>query len=315
MSKGLDYSKWNKIIENMDTSDDDDDLTTYNDNDTLGVGPANVTKLDKPSRVTIGPNGATINTPTFDGDVMNPKVFKQTKGNNYDDNIRELNEDMDINVDRNDDVKVSSDDRDSNDKRQIDKWFENGGIHGNEYIWSQSRDNVLLKYFIPKSAKKKDIKIKYNNDKKQLSMIISNQNVNKIFNYEIIIDSDDIGIDYSGLDWEIKSINIKNPKYLKEYLSNEFNNINIDSILNTFNSSKFLEFDIIKKHISNNVILWWDKVFTNETKIDIQKRVKNRVNNGKNMNDVWNEAHKLFRQKAKNTKPKEINLSDDNLFD
>lgn len=317
MSKTLDYSKWDKIADNLDTSDDDvdedDDLQMNNNNtsnepETTNNFPSpQVTRLDKPSSVTIGPNGVSINPSSF--------THKQKPNENL---INELNKDLEFPIE-------SKQNNTENGLAIIEKWFENGGIHNKEYLWSQTRDNVNIKFLIPKNIKHKNIKIEYNNEINELKIFINNKLIyKKIFVNNILIDKDDIGIHFCGLDWELKDIliNIDNNfvNELTKYLINELNiknsNNNINDIINLLKESRFLIFDLNKKHISDNVKQWWDIVFKNETKIDIVKRVKNRKTKDiQTMNDVWQTAHQKFKEKIKNIKPQIINTNNNNDSD
>lgn len=196
MSRGIDYSKWDKILKDLDSDSDsnenDVDIPTskaaptstplyttkpskYSSYD--GRVPQ-VTRLKNPSSVTIGPNGATLFPSSVSSSHQTTKTSKQKKQKiktnsksktKTSKSKKQSNKATATNTTTNTTTspkprKVSKSILFSN---LLEKWTHNGGISFNnnkrddgiEYFWSQTRDDIVIRFLIPSNIKSKDIEI------------------------------------------------------------------------------------------------------------------------------------------------------------
>ena len=345
---GIDYSKWDKIVAEMSSSDEDntypqvlpDQGPVGNDinmsdfmqhDEELSSKLANVTRLKKPSSVTIGPQGTTIN----------PKPTKPTKPktNPLPQSSNAANDDpLSLHLQKpyrpapkKDDEKKQNE-TETTEKEEIlptismnlssllSKWTHNGGIHKFEYLWSQTADELIIRFLIPSTTKGKHVKINFNAESKQFKCnIISHGrewNVNKTFSRKLK-ESDE---EDANLDWElcnVKIFNYDNDKLkdtLKDILclnDDEMNDKLCIEYASKLSSCRFLKLSLEKERINDRVIEWWDDVFVGDTKIDLKQRIKDRKTDANKMKDIWNKAHEQFKEKVKDFKPTEIVVPDD----
>lgn len=207
----LDYSKW----DNLDISSDEED-------DCKPI----VTTFDKPSSVTIGPGGYTINkTP--------PKPATQpTK------------------------------------RRKPNPIPLEWSLNGNkldEYVWSQTRDFVEVRFFVPKGTRGSDVKFELNST--SCKVFIKDETfIEGVFCFEIHAVEDE-----SDIDWEL----IEHPSV----------------------EGRILVLSGLQKKPPKGLYNWWDTFFKREEPIDI-KQLKGRKS--PKQEEVWKIAHEMFKNKVQN---------------
>eukprot|EP01084_Bolivina_argentea_P097246 174834_1 len=301
MSTGIDYSKWDKMVAEMSSSEEEDpypqvlpstDTNTNNNeidfdyDENLSSKHAKVAKLKKPSSVTIGPQGVTIN-PTKKCKKPNTSLHQS--------------------------ISCSL-------SLLLTTWTHNGGIHNFDYLWSQTADELVVRFFVPITTRGKHVKIGFNaKEKSFLCNIITNGNkwnINKTFSRKL---KESIEED-AKLDWELCNVDVFNfdEIKLKQTLCNilciendkQINKMCIEYV-NRLSNCRFLKILLDKEKINNNIIEWWDNVFLNDTTIDLKKRIKDRKTDANKMNDIWSKAHEQFKKKVANIKPQEIFVPED----
>eukprot|EP01084_Bolivina_argentea_P242730 407115_1 len=140
MASGIDYSKWDKMAAEISSSENEEDDETFS-----SQPPTNVTKLSKPSSVTIGPQGVKIHETNSSTNPINQETKKQPT-------IKSKT------------VSLSS---------LIEQWTRNGGIHDFEYFWSQTADELVIRFLIPKSARAKNVQIGFDANNRHFNCTIT----------------------------------------------------------------------------------------------------------------------------------------------
>lgn len=167
-----------------------------------------------------------------------------------------------------------------NDLEVPDDWIRNGS-RSNNTIWSQTPADIIIHHEIPSHLKAKDIKdIKYNSVTREFKFETTCNDVQLegILRFEILIN--DIKDDSNFIvDWEIVSLSNKS------------------------SVRRFLEIILKKKLPMTNIVVWWDRLFSNDTPIDLTKIEGKRSNL---TNTLWEDAHKQFKEKISKRQHKEL---------
>ncbi|ETO23278.1 hypothetical protein RFI_13904 [Reticulomyxa filosa] len=285
---GINYSKWNKIAEALDSSDEESASNT-----------PHVTKLDRPSSVTIGPTGVTINPSPSNNqstNANNKSVVKKTIENptakqSYNSTVPRQQKDQKATIvkPQNNEIIESKVKTKTLSELKAEVLTVNGG-ETDEYMWSQTRDEVVLFIKnIPLSTKAKSIKIQYNEEKNTvfiqcLDKILYN---NKELSYNIVKTKEED----CGLEWEIKTFPFCDTNGIASQM-------------------KLLTIYLKKKEFSANVITWWGNVFKGDPSIDVAA-IKERKTDAKTMRNIWQSAHESFKEKVKQFQPQTIEIDPD----
>lgn len=297
----VDYSKWDKMSFDSDEDDDRSDQSSL----------ANVTRLPQASRVTIGPDGASIYQPKEEDNsynhshtmnkkddispVRNIAQSDQRQVSHAAEKGTSIHQDSESNSfstesDNRDIISEAVDTYDLSGKLEtkasgsvpID-WTVNGGSTTSFY-WTQTKTDVVLRIQLHSSIKSKDIQIRYdyNND--------TDTNIRRhLLIYRGTTPSDTIVFEgYLQHDIAVEqtaeeSRFIKSGKYYLE-----------DWEVVTMDDQRFIELSL-RKHTIAGTFIWWDRVLVNDPKIDLSK-ITGRINHSYDYANVWNEAHKLFRE-------------------
>ena len=161
--------------------------------------------------------------------------------------------------------------------------FTTNGASTDTHSWSQTRTEVILRVYIPFSLGGKNIKLQIPNERTLSIQIVGNSTVEPLapllvtgnLSFPIVPVPDAMDID-----WEIERN--KNSQNKKE--------------------SCCVRVTVLKKVVSTQLIVWWNRVYEEEeVQIDV-KTIEGRKSGGvEGMNkaqSVWAEAHKMFREKV-----------------
>lgn len=221
------------------------------DDDTLENDPM-VTKLDAPKSISIGPTGSSI---------VEKETFIHKSSLQSLDHV----------------LKVDTDSQ----MMDLENFTENGSLTENFY-WSQSRQEVVIRCQISEVIKANEIICDYNSndatkfdgDRPHLQFSTKSGHIllSGSLRYDIIINPSDKDVLESAVDWEIKNITFANHEKMR-----------------------ILEVTLKKKSPMPGVTMWWNCVFVGDSEIDVTK-IKGR---GEIPNrDIWEEAHRLFKEKV-----------------
>jgi hypothetical protein len=154
-------------------------------------------------------------------------------------------------------------------------WRKNGGLVRELYYWSQTAREVALRVLLPKhmNTAAKNIKVSYHSDfesnRKLEIFVSSNILLSDHLKHEIIFEDVD---EEDGLPWEIE----------------------------TLASDRYLTIIFQKKSLPGTT-LWWDRVLINDPPIDVTQ-IEGRRANVAETKDLWEEAHRMFREKISQQK-------------
>ena len=147
-----------------------------------------------------------------------------------------------------------------------------------KFNWSQSRSDVTL-YIAIGDTLSKSLSVKLTEGK--TLEIIDKSNTQTIlketFKYEIDTRNDFLDESFNIIDWEVK----------------------------VFNNQRYIVIYFQKKSPISNASFWWDQVFlSDDITIDVasipdRKMPSNELN--QSFNSVWEQAHKMFREKIQAT--------------
>lgn len=353
MNPGMAGMGMNGMMNNLNMNNFNMDNFNMNDfnmnnfmqrDEALSSKHANVTKLTKPSSVTIGPQGATITpkmnkqeTETTQNQEFDPSNFAQTlhdkfpkpsasdKYHNSKDSIPKSSNPFNSSLHQQQKPKQAEDEKEEvaqsismSLSSLLSKWTHNGGIHKFEYLWSQTADELVVRILIPSTTKGKHVKINFNAESKQFKCNVVNSNnklnINKTFARKLK-ESDE---EDANLDWELCDIpvfsfdNQKLKDVLKDILGSD--ELCMDYV-SKLSSCRFLKISLEKEKINDRIIEWWDNVFVDDTKIDLNARIKDRKTDANKMKEIWNNAHKGFKERIADIQPQEIVVPEENEND
>jgi hypothetical protein len=267
----VDYSKWDKFQANLSDDDtEEEDNGGYNNK-------ARVTRLDDSTghRVEIGPGGARVvdssysSTPSSSSSSAPAKAVLTTLSANEPGSTTEavtssapqnLTGEASLHV-----PGLSAD--------MIAEFTKNGKMEEN-YCWSQSRLEVVLRIPIEQNVRAKDIGLRLDSHNNLvITAGVSNMICGKL-QYDVLRNDDTFDC---PLDWEIKS----------------------------YGGVKVIEVLLIKKSPIPNAGIWWKNVIVGDSEIDLSSfagRYKRSLTNA----EAWNEAHNQFKAKVANIVPTTI---------
>eukprot|EP00483_Globobulimina_turgida_P000153 UN00153 len=206
MSTGIDYSKWDKMVAEMSSSDDEDidndqqfmGTNTNNDaiyDNELSSKHAKVTRLKKPSNITIGPQGVTINPTSTNRNATKPIIDNKQSPSNSDISSLPQTQNKISSIS----VSLSS---------LLKKWTRNGGIHNFDYLWCQTVDGLVIRFLIPVATRAKQVKIGFNANKKHFSCNITTNGddwvLDKTFSRKLKESTEE----EAKLDWELCNVSV-----------------------------------------------------------------------------------------------------------
>lgn len=294
MSRGIDYSKWDK----MDFSDGEDDQSgsEFHDQNT-----PRVTRLDEPSSVTFGnPNGSDINI---------------TKSINT---ARPQNTQTIQKLIKNDVQETSSDNENGTEFEQDTKYdllTRNGGTFidpsaNTETFWSQDRLEVGFSVaFDGTQIASRDIQVEVKgalNYKDRFAAVGGNKPIdtdNASSKGELIVRASSTVLFKGHLAYSI---------YLPE--NEEEVDWEIDA---TDPNKKLVKITLLKALPMQGLTIWWSKPFLSYPEIDVvndiqdrdKKKTSKSAKNHEQMKAVWDEAHRMFKEKVKNREKQSIDIS------
>ena len=143
-------------------------------------------------------------------------------------------------------------------------------------MWSQTRSEVTIRVLVPASIRAKDVSIQVN-EETSLSLALSQEaHFQGTLSFPVVPVPD-----FLDLDWEIER------------------DVNIAHVRITLQ----------KKDVASQVIVWWNRIFKHEDpQVDVTELEGRRTEGGaaqmKKTQDVWAEAHRMFREKVAARKDK-----------
>lgn len=164
------------------------------------------------------------------------------------------------------------------------KWTKNGGLVRESYYWSQTADEVTMRLILPNeiNTAAKNIKVSYSNDygsPRRLEVFVSSKPLLcDCLKHEIILEDSDVD---DGLSWEIE----------------------------TLDSTRYISISFRKKTLPGTTV-WWDRVFVNDPPIDLMQ-IEGRKSNIAETKGLWEEAHRMFREKISKQKSQRIEIESD----
>jgi len=162
-------------------------------------------------------------------------------------------------------------------------WSLNGNKLG-EYVWSQTRDFLEVRFFVPKETRASEVRIQLNS--KSCKVYIKNEIfIEGLFLFDIHDTKDEMDkqdkfeshvenstdFDQLDIDWEI----IEHPSV----------------------QGRVLVLVGLQKNPPKGLYNWWDKFFKRDEAIDVQHLKGRRDPKDQ---EVWRTAHEMFKNKVKN---------------
>ena len=157
-------------------------------------------------------------------------------------------------------------------------WTDNGGLCGNFGHWCQTKEQIIIRCYLNENIKSKDILVTYDVTQKILKFTHCDEIlIEGKLRYDITLNN--LSECLSIIDWEIK----------------------------TLTSMKYIEITLNKKSPIDGLVIWWECVFIDDEVIDLNK-IKGR--NSSSTSNVWEEAHRLFKEKVQHTNRELIDIND-----
>ncbi|RNF03684.1 Low complexity protein [Trypanosoma rangeli] len=274
---GVDYSKWDKFCDS-DESDGEDEVK--------GGRPC-VTRLQYPSRVTVGPNGVHMETPPplataspfVDGSVAAVAHNTATAVTA----ITNPASGGELSLQQSAPKEVKDDDEAEEDAMMYYNLTRNGGREGQSHLWSQTRDTASVSFILPSmSTKAKDIvnfrlcSEEQPDGSSVCVLTFSTRGVEAerryVFRYPVKLDSDVV----EGC-WQLHSLPSR--------------------------SLRLMVVQLVKEPVAVGMSLWWNRCFvTDQTTVDtrtLADRSSTEALRGEQFQRVWQEAHEKFKKRIK----------------
>ena len=163
----------------------------------------------------------------------------------------------------------------------VDKRITNGAS-ADTHMWSQTRSEITIRVRVPSSVRAKDVNIQVNEETSLLVSLLKETHVQGILSFPVVPVPD-----FLDLDWEIERDDVT-----------------------------YIRITLQKKIVASQVIVWWNRIFKHEDpQLDVTELEGRRTEGGaaqmKKTQDVWAEAHRMFREKVaarKDTTKVEVDL-------
>ena len=163
----------------------------------------------------------------------------------------------------------------------VDKRITNGAS-ADTHMWSQTRSEITIRVRVPSSVRAKDVNIQVNEETSLLVSLLKETHVQGILSFPVVPVPD-----FLDLDWEIER-----------------------------DDATYIRITLQKKIVASQVIVWWNRIFKHEDpQLDVTELEGRRTEGGaaqmKKTQDVWAEAHRMFREKVaarKDTTKVEVDL-------
>lgn len=267
MPGGIDYSKWDR----MNFSDDDDD---EQDDTRNGAGPR-VTRLDRPSRVTVSKTGEISVTGEATAQQSPTSIMSKSPVTSSSTSVSKS------------DAKQSS-----SDPALPSGWTEKGGstrFGGTDIVWTQDRESVTMRFLIAdkRSTKGWNVQVtgmlKYADRK--AGVATSTKPHLEIRQQDCVFiqaslphpihgsqddddDADEVANGAKSVDWTIER---------------------------SKNDRAYIAVSFFKAAPMDGVAVWWSRPLEGADDIDMEWRTGSTA--ASNFQQAWEEAHKQFRQK------------------
>lgn len=314
MSKGIDYSKWDK----MNFSDDED-----SNDDEMEVSTSShprVTRLDEPSRVTCAQdgsihiqNGGEMNTATTTATTTSIKYNSHSHdGISSQKPMEELGNNDDISTIKKN-ISTSS----------VHYLTKNGGSYKDpvtniQTYWSQTRYEVVLSIEIDHTnIASRDIRVKVTgslNYKDRFAAVGGNRTIKSSKEDDSDSNRGEIYV-HTKDGREIFKGSLAYHIYLPE------GDDDVDWEIDATNPKmKLVKITLLKALPMQGLTIWWSKPILDYPEIDVVKDIEDRNKDGTNdktstssskqeeLKRVWDEAHRMFRENIKNRQKQTINI-------
>mmetsp|Transcript_20299 Transcript_20299/g.23396 ORF Transcript_20299/g.23396 Transcript_20299/m.23396 type:complete len:302 (-) Transcript_20299:34-939(-) len=294
MSRPIDYSKWDRFgdgeseDEHQESEEEAENPTDAEVEEHAAIRKPQVTRLDHPSSVTIGPDGLQVKFPEKASaspfSMQCPKFVSSTAPSTTSSTVhssqtlRSQQCEADITDDLEDDLLLSKLSRDGQQVASI------VGVSASApYLWSQTRETVTLSIFLQNSAIR--------------GSQIQNFRVTKLVDVTDCSTEGSSRVAFSVFGGGEVSLILRYPvKCDEERIEGCWN-------LHTLSSKqqKLMVIQLDKEDFANGVYLWWDRACIGETPIDTTKlegRKQQSVEAQQKWSTVWEDAHKEFRRRV-----------------
>lgn len=153
----------------------------------------------------------------------------------------------------------------------------NGGVT-ESYTWSQTSHEAFIRKIVPSDLKASNVSVKFEPSSGYLSASDTKSNICLFegnMSYKVEIDADD---QIGSVQWELVTVSESSVR----------NGQKVDH--------RVLEITMKKVSPIPRSIIWWKNVFVGSSEIDVTA-IAGRGSASKESASVWDEAHKLFREK------------------
>ena len=269
----LDYSKWDRICDDLLESDDEKELKR-------GQNKPKVTTFGKPTRVTISPSGPVASSPSGAAATSPSGAAARPPSGPAATSSPDV-----AAAPASGGVAASPPPRKARAELDDPKFYRNGSRF-DAYCWSQDADQVTLSVFLPQGTQTKQISASLsptvelggsgsggadtrNESKMRLCVKLDGKAiVEGLLAYAVLIDEDADG----GIDWELKGAR----------------------------GSGRRRWIATMRKVSPvaNARIWWNRLFEQEPKIDVTQ-IQDRRKASKSMKSLWDDAHRMFREKVR----------------
>lgn len=306
MSRGIDYSKWDK----MDFSDDEEDdqsSSSYEHN------TPRVTRLDEPSSITFGnDDGGSIN--------ITQSNLKPHSGNSVQ---KALGKSIDATCDSGKSKKFHEKDT------KLKLLTRNGGAYidpstQSETFWSQDRNETIFSVaFDSTKIASRDIRVEVKGAlsyKDRFAAVGGNRAIDA----DIANSKGELIVSASSFSIPSSSILFRGHLAYSIHLPEDEEEVDweIDTTSNLKNK-KLVKITLSKALPMQGLTIWWNKPFLGFPEIDVVNDIEDRdkkrntngcdqrtpIKNHEQMKTVWDEAHRMFREKVKNREKQSIDIS------
>ena len=175
--------------------------------------------------------------------------------------------------------------------------FSKNGASCEGYCWSQTSDAAVLRVWVPLDVVAKRVRVrilakpKKIKDEKSADKLANATSDTKAFfgeDFWLSVDVDKKPVVEGQLGYPV-------------VLDDDYDG-GVDWQLETEGERRWITVDLVKKNPLKGVKIWWSRLLTGETGIDLQK-ISDRRKSSSQMKKNWEEAHRLFQQKVSKIKP------------
>lgn len=330
---GIDYSKWDKFDCNSSSGSSNTDSSADEADEGHGGSAApQVTRLEYPTRVTLGPSGVQLASPppkataspflspaplrTVQNSSAMVETSEQTEASASESLVKAKPKDEHVREEGGDGNHDDDDDAEAEEDMLYESLARNGGREGGEHWWSQSEDSATVSFLIPWETTAKCVSAFHlrevrdgASDSYRAQLDVTLQLTPHAAKATPQMNEEDV----SALPRVVYICKqFRYPIKLAEEL--------VEGCWQLHRMPRrhvrLLVVEVFKEPIGQGMTLWWDRCFVSDTAsvIDTQQ-IPDRVQRGaaagpgaaakaEEFRRVWDEAHEEFRRRMKERKAK-----------